>query len=55
MLFTLGSASLLTGVGCILIDLMQGNSGSDALGHSIGKAMTQINHRWEKRKTPVLR
>ena len=51
ILFTVGTVGLLAGTGCILIDLMQGNSGGDSLGHSIGKAMTQIKHQWTKRKT----
>ena len=54
VLFTIGTAGLLAGTGCILIDLMQGNSGGDSLGHSIGKAMTQIKHQWKKRKTAPL-
>lgn len=42
VLFTLGSAGLLVGTGCILIDLAQGSSGSDSLGQSLGKALTQM-------------
>ncbi len=44
-LFTLGSAGLLAGAGCILIDLVQGNSGGDSLGQSLGKVIVQFA-RW---------
>ncbi len=45
-LFTVGSAGLLMGTSCILMDLIQGNSGGDSLGQSIGKTMSQLGHWW---------
>ncbi len=50
VLFTVGSGGLLAGMGCILIDLVQGNSGGDALGQSVGKAIAQITHHWQPEK-----
>ncbi len=50
ILFTLGSAGLLAGMGCIFVDLVQGNSGGDSLGHSVGKAIAQIAHQWKPKK-----
>ena len=55
VLFTLGSAGLLAGTGCILIDLAQGNSCSDSLGQSLGKVITQFARWWQRRKsTPLI-
>jgi hypothetical protein len=45
-LFTLGSAGLLAGTGCILADLVQGNSGQDSLGRSLGKLIAQLARQW---------
>lgn len=42
VLFTIGSAGLLLGTSCILIDLGQGNSHGDSLGHSIGKVVARL-------------
>ncbi len=53
-LFTLGSAGLLAGTGCILIDLVQGNSGGDSLGQSLGKVITQLARGWQHRKSAPL-
>jgi hypothetical protein len=49
-LFTLGAAGLLAGVGCILVDLWQGNgsldslgdSGEKTLGDALGKALAKL-------------
>lgn len=49
-LFTLGSAGLLAGTGCILVDLVQGNSGDDSLGHSLAKVMKQFARWWRQRQ-----
>lgn len=55
ILFTLGTAGLLAGSGCILIDLIQGNSSGDSLGQSLGKVMTQLARWWQRRKsTPLI-
>ncbi|MGI8934921.1 MAG: hypothetical protein ACR2FS_12695 [Phormidesmis sp.] len=53
-LFTLGSAGLLAGAGCILIDLVQGNSGGDSLGQSLGKVIAQFARWWQRRKSAPL-
>jgi hypothetical protein len=45
VLFTVGAAGLLTGTGCILIDLVQGNSEDESLGHSLAKAMVQVGQK----------
>ncbi len=55
-LFTLGAAGLLAGAGCILVDLwqgngLQGNGGSDSLGHSLGKVIAQLGRRWHKTRS----
>lgn len=50
VLFALGSAGLLAGTGCILMDLVQGNSSGDSIGHSLGRAIAQIGHWWKKRQ-----
>lgn len=50
VLFTLGSAGLLAGTSFILIDLVQGNSGSDSLGHSLGRVMRQMAQWWQRRR-----
>ncbi len=50
VLFTVGSAGLLAGMGCILIDLGQGNSGGDTLGQSVGQAIAQITRQWKPEK-----
>lgn len=50
ILFTVGSAGLLAGMGCILIDLAQGNSDGDDLGQSVGKAIAQIAYQWKPKK-----
>ncbi len=49
-LFALGSAGLLAGTGCILIDLVQGNNGGDSLGHSLAKVMKQLARWWRQRQ-----
>lgn len=49
-LFTLGSAGLLAGTSCILVDLLQGNSGGDSLGHSLAKVMRQFARWWRRRQ-----
>ncbi|MGB3293454.1 MAG: hypothetical protein WBB01_10745 [Phormidesmis sp.] len=49
-LFALGSAGLLAGTGCILIDLVQGNNDGDSLGHSLAKVMKQIARWWRQRQ-----
>ena len=48
-MFALGSAGVLAGIGCVLIDLAQGDSGGDSLGHSLGKAIAQIGRHWQTR------
>ncbi len=50
VLFTLGSAGLLAGTSCILVDLLQGNSGGDSLGHSLAKVMRQFARWWRRRQ-----
>ena len=49
-LFTLGSAGLLAGTGCILIDLVQGDTGGNSLGHSLAKVIRQSAHGWRQRQ-----
>lgn len=49
-LFALGSAGLLAGTSCILIDLLQGNNGGDSLGHSLAKVMRQLARWWRQRQ-----
>ena len=48
-LFTLGSAGLLIGTGCVLVDLVQGNANGDSLGHSLAKVIAQLV-RWQQRQ-----
>ena len=48
-LFTLGSAGLLIGTGCVLVDLVQGNTNGDSLGHSLAKVIAQLV-RWQQRQ-----
>jgi hypothetical protein len=46
VLFTMGAASLLTGTGCILIDLVQGSHSEDeSLGRAIAKVMVQATQK----------
>ncbi len=43
LLFTIGTAGLLTGTGCALVDVAQGNSTSDSLGHSMSQSTAQLS------------
>ena len=53
-LFATGSAGLLAGLGCILIDIAQGDRAADSIAQSLGRAITQVtNHltkRWQRPK-----
>ncbi|MEL6603266.1 MAG: hypothetical protein AAFP20_08585 [Cyanobacteria bacterium J06614_10] len=48
VLFTLGAGGLLTGTGCVLVDLAQGNSNSDSLGKTLGRAIARTTQQWKR-------
>ncbi|MGB3574088.1 MAG: hypothetical protein WA783_16255 [Phormidesmis sp.] len=54
LLFTIGTAGLLTGTGCVLVDFAQGNSNSDSLGRSLAQIIQQISRQilrpWRSRR-----
>ncbi len=53
VLFTLGSAALIAGSSCILVDLAQGSRQNDSLGRLLGRIIRQIVAlRQKKRPTP---
>lgn len=51
ILFTLGVAGLVAGIGCILIDIAQGTSNGDTLSYSLAKVLSQLSHRWQRRRS----
>lgn len=53
-LFTVGAAGLLSGTGCILIDLSQGNSQQDSLGQTLGKILAYTLQQWSLRTGGLL-
>jgi len=50
LLFTIGTAGLLAGTGCVLVDFAQGNSNSDSLGRSLAQIVQQILRPWRSRR-----
>ncbi len=48
LLFTIGTAGLLTGTGCVLVDFAQGNSKRDSLGRSFAQIIQQITRHMTK-------
>lgn len=48
VLFTLGAGGLLTGTSCVLVDLAQGNSNSDSLGKTLGRAIVRTTQQWKR-------
>ncbi|MEM6449887.1 MAG: hypothetical protein AAF703_06200 [Cyanobacteria bacterium P01_D01_bin.105] len=54
VLFTIGSGGLLAGTGCILIDIAQGDSDTEALSQSMGKALAQALKKLPRRKIKPL-
>ena len=50
ILFTLGSAGLIAGSGCILVDLAQDSSQNGSLGRLIGRLIRQVAMRSQTKK-----
>lgn len=50
VLFTLGVIGLIAGTSCILLDISQGNSGSDGLSYSLAKILSQLAQQWQRRQ-----
>lgn len=46
-LFTVGAASLLIGIGCILVDFAKGNTDDDSLGQALSKTLRQLGQQWK--------
>jgi len=53
ILFTLGSAGLLAGTGCLLIDVAQGDSRTDSITQLIGSAIAQISSQQKRLSRPA--
>ena len=58
VLFALGVVGLVSGITCILIDLAQGDSGSDTLGYSLATVLFEIagnfSRQWQRRRSQLV-
>ena len=58
VLFALGVVGLVAGITCILIDLAQGDSGSDTLSYSLAKVLSEIagnfSRQWQRRRSQLV-
>ena len=52
ILFTLGSAGLIAGSGCILVDLAQGSRQNGSLGRPLGRLIHQLAVRSQRKNLP---
>lgn len=54
-LFTVGTAGLLIGAGCILLDFAKGNTSDDSLGQTLAQIFQQLSHPWKRSSLKVNR